>query len=145
MILYVNGQDIARFVLGGLKQNGSSWSWVLPPEIFALGPERYLATLDDFLLRHGLAWRNITGFVVVQGPGSPTALRGIHALVNSWAFSRTLPVFSLEKAPDVPDEGILEGLVTVHSRPYALPVYGSYPHITKSNKDALKSVVPHGE
>lgn len=144
-MLYVNGQEIAQFVIGGLMRDGETWIWSQDPQVFAVGPEEYLTTVDVFLTQNALTLDDIEGVVVVQGPGSPTALRGVHALVNALAFTRSWPVYGLEKAKEVSDEGILEALSGVQSKPYALPAYGTDPHITKSNKDALKRVVSHGE
>ncbi len=145
MILYVNGQDIGGLVLGGLEYQDGVWRWSIAPQASHPGPEDYLAVIDAFLAEKKFSLEKVKGFVVIQGPGSPTALRGAHALINALAFTRSLPIYSLEKAKEAPDEGILVGLMGVQPKPYALPVYGTDPHITKSNKDALKRVISHGE
>lgn len=134
MMIYVNGQDIARLVLGGLEAS----SWVYAPEVIDIRPEQYLLGLDTWLTKQGLQRSDIGGFVLIKGPGSATALRTSHAMVNALAFALGVPIVSLEKALDVPDKDIVPELALPTSHTFALPTYTRDPNITASNRDQLK-------
>lgn len=134
MMVYVNGQDIARLVVGVIHQG----AWQVDPEVFATRPEEYLSRLEDFLRRHNLAKTELTGFVVVTGPGSATALRMSLALVNTLAFALGVPVIPVDRPAAVADIAILDQLSARSSRAFVLPTYEHDPKITTSTRDALK-------
>jgi hypothetical protein len=134
MMIYVNGQDIARLVLGSLENA----EWQLPPRVIEARPEQYLLELENFLGEQGIARTEITGFVLVKGPGSATSLRTSHAMVNALAFALSVPVVSIEKAPDAADAETLNDITSQAPHAFALPVYAQSPNITKTNRDALK-------
>lgn len=136
MMLYVNGQDIARLVLAKLTAVANGW--VGEFAVIEGGPESYLKDITTFLASHGLGVEELEGVVVVSGPGSPTALRASHAIVNALAFAKQLKVFSLDKEPQVPDDVALRSLDTVTAKTFAFPHYGKAPTITASPRDALK-------
>lgn len=134
MMIYVNGQDIARLGLGSLKDG----RWLQGPELLEVRPEHYLATLDTWLAKFNIKRTDIVGFVLVKGPGSATSLRTSHALVNALAFALGVQVVSLEKDPAAADNDILKTLADHAPHPFALPTYAHSPNITKTNRDALK-------
>jgi hypothetical protein len=134
MMIYVNGQDIARLVLGTIE-NGQ---WKLEPQVLELRPEQYLQGLEDFLRAQSIERSLIKGFVLVSGPGSATSLRTSHAMVNALAFALGVTVISVEKQPNDADIEILPRLIGLVPKPFALPVYAHAPTITQTNRDALK-------
>lgn len=135
--LYVNGQDIARLVLGVCEEREGSWVFSGDPEVFSVAPEAYLATIDAYIQKKMTDFSAVTGFVLVAGPGSATALRASHALVNALAYARSLPVYSLSKDPLVLDSSALLQASPENVR-VALPVYAHEARITQGTKDALR-------
>ncbi len=140
-MLYLNGQDIGKLVLGFVAQK-STPEWLYGPEKIMTGPEGYLAALDAVLEQHKKSMPDFSAIILVQGPGSPTALRVSHALVNTLAFTNKLPILALSKLPDVSDEQVLEFLPGTHARPYVFPVYSAEPLITAPTRDLLKRGLP---
>ena len=141
MMVYVNGTDIARLVLGGLENS----TWVHPLEVLEVRPEQYLSCLETWLDKHGLSRRDIEGFVIVAGPGSATSLRTSHAMVNALAFALNVKVASINKLPEFSDADILT-LLPSHGEAgrgshFALPTYARDPKITQTKRDALKRKV----
>ncbi|MFZ2682344.1 MAG: hypothetical protein WAZ14_04615 [Patescibacteria group bacterium] len=134
MMIYVNGQDIARLALGGW----SGSAWLHEPQVFQVRPEQYLATFSSWLQKIGLDKQGITGFVIVSGPGSATALRTSHAMVNALALALGVEVMSLDKTEDSTDLEVASSLAGLVAKPFALPTYGRAPTITVSTHDALK-------
>jgi hypothetical protein len=134
MMVYVNGQDIARLVLGGLEGTG----WVQAPVTLDIRPEGYLLGFENWLRGLGLERQDIQGFVLVKGPGSATALRTSHALVNALALALGVTVTAVEKAPDADDTGIVLTLAGQAAHPFAVPLYTRDPNITHTTRDSLK-------
>lgn len=135
MMVYVNGQDIARLVLGLCEAEGK---WVVPPIEKAVRPEGYLAALEAFLVEQGVSVSEITAFALVQGPGSATSLRAAHACVNALAFALGVKIVSFEKANDEQDDQMLGRIANQFGHAFALPTYAHTPNITETNRDALK-------
>ncbi len=133
-MIYVNGQEISSLVLGGLEAT----TWLRGPEVFAVRPEQYLLTLDSWLAAAGYERSQITGFVIVKGPGSATALRTAHAMVNALALALSVPVIGIEKLPESGDAESLVAAANQAPHTFALPVYAHIPNITKTNRDVLK-------
>ena len=134
MMLYVNGQDIGRLVLG-LIQDGA---WNVAPQMFEVAPEEYLSTLDQFLLENGHARaEGIMEIALLVGPGSATALRTSVSMMNAIAFAKNIAIRVVEKAPEADDRDVLAALATAQSVSVARPVYLHGARITASSKDAL--------
>lgn len=133
MMLYVNGADIERLVLG-LVDDGA---WAASPEAFAGGPERFLAAIDAYLRDHHIERSAITGLAVVRGPGSSTALRSSLAIANAWGFAAQLPLAGLEKPLAATDADMLAAIASAPSSAILTPLYASPAKITASTKDAL--------
>ncbi len=138
MMLYVNGQDIARLVLGLLTPAGEQSSWKLEPEAIACAPEGFLAAITAYLATHQVALSDLTGLVLISGPGSPTALRASHAIANALSFTAQLPIHSLEKDLSAADVGVTSRLANSAASPFAFPSYGTAPTITTTKRDALR-------
>ncbi len=136
-MVYVNGQDIARLVLGSLYGN----RWLHAPESLEIRPEGYLLGLEMWLQKLNIDRADIMGFVLVKGPGSATALRTSHAMVNALAFALGVQVVSIEKEPQALDAEIVATLSEHAPHAFALPTYAHEPTITKTNRDALKRKV----
>ncbi|KKW28593.1 MAG: hypothetical protein UY72_C0067G0007 [Candidatus Uhrbacteria bacterium GW2011_GWD2_52_7] len=133
MMLYVNGQDIERLVLGVICDA----AWEVAPVTFAAAPEGYLAAIDAFLREQGRDRRQVTTLVVVRGPGSATSLRSSLALANAWAFAQSIELVGVEKCRDEDDDVILSQVAHAHTAPLLTPLYEQPAKITASTKDAL--------
>ena len=135
MIIYLNGQDIGSLSLGLVSPDISI-------EHISCSPEEYLKSLDEFLRAHALTLDVIEAFVVVRGPGSPTALRSSLALVNTLAFAKGIKLYGIEKAKDEADEDALirwrSQNVTSESEEMLTPIYDREVQITAPTRDALK-------
>lgn len=134
MMVYVNGQEISHFVLG-VWQAGA---WKIAPQVLADRPEAYLASLEAFMAAHKLARTDIQGFILIKGPGSATALRAAHAMVNALAFALQVPVVSLEKPAEVADVDMAALIANTKPGAFGLPIYAHTPNITATKRDALK-------
>lgn len=133
MMLYVNGGDIAKIGLGLLQDDRSAF--VEAPEYVPASPEEFLRTIDAYLQKHSA---QINGIVVVRGPGSATALRTTLSIVNTFAFTRSLPIFGVSLPKDADDRMVLVELVRATPIPLARPMYAQPARITVSKKDALR-------
>ena len=130
MMPYVNGQDIARMVLGLIDAG----AWAVAPQTFQVGPEVHLATVDAFAREHGA----FDGIVIVTGPGSATALRTSISMANALAFAMDVSLYPMEKAPEADDASIIDRVAGLRAVPMAVPVYAHAARITAPAKDALK-------
>ncbi|MFA6017882.1 MAG: hypothetical protein WCT28_00815 [Patescibacteria group bacterium] len=134
MMLYVNGSEIDSLVLGILNDERSIF--LLQPFRFQLSPEEFLGKITQMIDMPGSG--QISGIVVVLGPGSATALRSTLAIVNAFAFARSIPIFGVSLEKDADDRTILVALRDAKSIPMARPIYAYAARITASNKDALR-------
>lgn len=135
-MLYVNGSDIARLVLGVLNDDRSAF--LVDPTVFNVSPEQFLFTVDAFLTDVRLSTpSNLTGLVSILGPGSATALRTSLTMANAFAFAKSIPVYGIELAPGADDRTALVALHSASPTPMARPVYANPAKITISEKDAL--------
>ncbi len=133
-MIYVNGQEISRLVLGCLEHE----QWRGAPEAIEARPEAYLATLERWLERQGIKRAEISGFVIVQGPGSATALRTSHAMVNALGFALGVPVLGVKKELSLSDADALDLIHDSAPSPFALPSYTRAPNITATKRNALR-------
>ncbi len=107
------------------------------PHIFSASPETFLATLDAYISEHIGDLNDLEGFMLVAGPGSATALRATHSLVNALAFAKQVSVFSIVKDASVDDVDVFDH-GRVRAVRVALPVYAHEARITHGTKDALR-------
>ncbi len=135
MIIYLNGQDIGSLSLGLVSPD-------ISVEHIACSPEDYLKVLDEYLRAQAITLDAIEAFVVVRGPGSPTALRSSLALVNTLAFAKGIKLYGIEKAKDEADEDALirwrSQNATSKSEEILTPLYDREVQITAPTRDALK-------
>lgn len=140
MMLFLDGSDITRLTLGVVSDDRAAF--VGEPMAFSVGPEAYLRTIDEFLRTQSVDEKGLTGIVAVIGPGSATALRASLAFANTFAFTRSLPMYGVERAPSADLRALLLPLSsTVHAVPMLRPVYANEARITVSAKDALRRTV----
>lgn len=132
-VVYINGQDIRRLVLG-IKEAGG---WRV--RVFDIGPEGYLKTFQSWLTEHNLSPRDINSMWVVVGPGSATALRTCLSIVNTLHFVLETDLIRLEKPAEQSDEEFLlmKSDDQKISSTFLDPVYTRAPRITFSTKDVL--------
>lgn len=58
--------------------------------------ECFLDSLSAFLLKNNLEYRDLDGVVVVNGPGSFTAMRIITLTVNTLSFVHRIPLYGID-------------------------------------------------
>lgn len=58
--------------------------------------EQFLVTLEQFLSEYSLTLDELEGIVVVNGPGSFTAMRIVTLTLNTIAFVHKVPLYSLD-------------------------------------------------
>lgn len=136
MTLYVNGQDISRFVLALERAGTIVWGGG------EVRPEEFLKTLDAFLVDQKITINDIDRVYLVAGPGSATALRASLSIVNTLSFVANIEIIKVEKKPEEMDEKVFERVLLdadlVVSDTYIRPIYAHEPRITKTNKDRLR-------
>ncbi len=133
MILYINGQDIKRLVLGTVAVGADPG---IGPTVFEADPDDYLEVIANYLTSLGQTLEDLGALAVVVGPGSPTALRASLAIANTLAFARRLPTLPLEKPAEVDDQEFIKtiNLDTLEARARTLkPIYLHPPNITFPN------------
>lgn len=88
--------------------------------------------IADLLAANDLTWRDLTGIIVYEGPGSFTGLRIGISVANALAYSLGVGI-----AASGGDDWITTGHAHLHgsetSKPVA-PVYGSPVHLTQPRK-----------
>lgn len=124
MMLYIDGTDIAHLVLGEVACKDANWRLCRVDDI-AVGPEGYLAAIAAFL-----GGSEVAGVIAVQGPGSPTALRGSLSIANAFQVANGIPLYGVQAGVR---EGILPGSSSV-----LLAEYTDAPRITTPTHDALR-------
>lgn len=137
MMLYVNGSDIARLVLGALSDDRAKFT--IDPMVIASTPETCLKNVDAFLAAHPEVLMN--GIVAVIGPGSATALRTSLAIVNTLGFTKGLPLYGVELAPGADDRTVLVDLHHAPVHRMLRPAYANAAKITPSAKDTLGRIL----
>lgn len=58
--------------------------------------EHFLVSLSEFLTKNSLEFQNLEGVVVVNGPGSFTAMRIITLTVNTLSLVHHTPLYSID-------------------------------------------------
>lgn len=135
MILYVNGQDIKRIVLGIVGEEGA--------EMIEVGPDGFLGAIHAFLDKRAISLNEIKTIVCVRGPGSATALRVSLSLVQALAFAKKISLVSVEKDPSASEQEafhrVTPSWLAQQSPVEAIvPLYAHAPQITAAKRDHLK-------
>lgn len=137
MIFFCDGTDIRELTLGLGAETDGIFAFSGGRERVSAEPDGFLRAIDTFLRSHDVSVGDVDGIVVVQGPGSSTALRASLALVNTIAFARAIPIYAIH-ADDVRGNTFALPL----SVPAAFPEYAHGARITASNKDDLRRTIP---
>lgn len=58
--------------------------------------EYFLISLQEFLARNSLEYNTLEGIIVVNGPGSFTAMRIITLTINTLSFVYHIPLYSID-------------------------------------------------
>lgn len=90
-----------------------------------------LIKIQELLNRRKLKFKDVTGVVVYQGPGSFTGLRIGITVANAIAYGNRIPIAGAQD-----ESWLIEAysqLSQADSTP-VIPVYGSDPHITQARK-----------
>lgn len=98
-----------------------------------VAPESYLRSIDNALVEWKISLNEIKGVVVVTGPGSFTSSRVSTTIANALAFSRGIPIFTIENPNNFTLDSLFKSidLSLFSSVPFAFPCYNSPAHITK--------------
>lgn len=135
MILCIDGSDIrlltlVAFAHGAPRRSRPKWRETAREEA-AVGPESFLASITHFV-----PLEEIEGIVIVQGPGSATALRASLAIANTLAMTNGIPLCGVKKGEAWESALAPDGL---HAPVDHLePVYAANAIITPSTKDHLR-------
>lgn len=119
MILYIDGSDIRRLVVATSEETRT----------FDSGPEGYLAAISTMVEPEALE-----GIIVVQGPGSATALRASLSIANTLAMTQRIPLYGVQSGTSYASAL----LALPEPKPFLEPIYGAEAQITVSKKDQLR-------
>lgn len=138
MMLFLDGSDIGQLVLGLLADDRASF--LVGPKTIVCRPEEYMLHVDAFLNDH-VSQEHISGIAVILGPGSATALRASLAFANTFAFTRSIPMYGVRHDPSLDLLSVLSDLSDAQSVPLLRPVYANAVPITQSTKDTLRRII----
>ncbi len=134
MMLYVNGQDIRKLVVGEVNET----NFVDVPFVYDREVGKELALIERFLAARHASIQEILAIITVRGPGSATALRGTLSLLNTLAMSLQIPFYEVQKDPNEQDtDDVLRRGTLAHNQT-VLPLYLHEARITTSTKDSLR-------
>lgn len=91
-----------------------------------------LAKLDEFLRFNSKSTQDLTGLFVYQGPGSFTGLRIGVTVMNTLAYSLSIPVVG-SRGDEWLKESV-DSLLTGSDDRVVLPFYGADARVTSPNK-----------
>lgn len=91
-----------------------------------------LKYLQDQLVAHGSSWDELTGIVVLKGPGSFTGLRIGISVLNTVAYAQHIPIVG-ETGPEWRETG-LQRLAASEDDHNVVPEYGAEANITQPRK-----------
>jgi tRNA A37 threonylcarbamoyladenosine modification protein TsaB len=90
MMLFLSAQDINELVVGLV--DGQSF---VKEQVVESDPEQFLVEIQKVLEEWSTKFEDLTGVIVVLGPGSPTSLRVTVTIANTIGFAKQLPVVGL--------------------------------------------------
>jgi tRNA threonylcarbamoyladenosine biosynthesis protein TsaB len=91
-----------------------------------------LGKLEHLLIEQNITWKDLTGLVVYQGPGSFTGLRIGITVMNTIAYAQAIPIVGTSGDQWV-EQGI-EQFASGKLQEIVLPEYGAEANITKPRK-----------
>lgn len=125
MDLFISAQDI-RCITFGLVRDQTLFC----ERTYKVPPEKYLASLDCFLVEQQLSSLSIMRILIVNGPGSFTASRVSVVLANTFAFVRDIPMISIENPNCLSMKELLRIDVRRPEHTFVVPTYDRPPNIT---------------
>lgn len=128
MQLMIAAQDI-RLMSLALVEEGR----VVSEQSFEVSPEQHLHTIDAFVSSQGVLVSELTGLIVVTGPGSFTASRVSTTIANTMAFAGSVPVVGVAN-PDRLSLSELAATISTQGQAYVEPSYDRPAHITQPRK-----------
>ncbi len=143
MILIINTAVEDSFVIALANRKGIliSQKKVLGKYVQA---EKLLPSIDAMLKKNKVKQGDLTGIVVVKGPGGFTALRIGVITANSFSFALGLPIidFIVGDFSDYKDLALKAAtkFKKKENKKLVIPFYGREPNITKSKKNILDSL-----
>ncbi len=133
MILYLDTTEPGRILVGLVAKQEMISKLELTGEFHQ--SERLLSLIDKLLKRNKASLKDLTGIIVIIGPGGFTAVRLGVVIANTLGFALNLPIAGLTKFPDSQAVRLIaEGLKLIRDRrpgEGVQPVYGREPSITK--------------
>ncbi|MDO8624852.1 MAG: hypothetical protein Q7R47_02120 [Candidatus Diapherotrites archaeon] len=127
----IDGSDIRLLALAAFARSADGAWQETAREEMAVGPESFLAAITRFV-----PIEEVEGIIIVQGPGSATALRASLAIANTLAMAKGIPLCGVEKGAAWESVLVQNGLQTPVD--HLEPVYGAAARITQSTKDHLR-------
>lgn len=94
-------------------------------------PEALLENLLAFIKEENIVLEDLQGMIVITGPGSFTALRAGLAVINTFAFTKEIPLVTVPNPEGKELEDLLSGVNLSETQTFATPYYGREPNITK--------------
>lgn len=126
MILFLSAQDLQTCWMGLVEHD-----LFRTLESYAVPPEQYLQTLNQFLSQHHLLPEQLSGMYVVTGPGSFTSSRISLTIANTLHFVHQIPLHVLQNPENLHPADLLkrsEGILAVADQEYAHSFYNRPPH-----------------
>jgi len=106
----------------------SSFSWLAHRELSTT----LLMQINQFLSENQATRHDLSALMVYSGPGSFTGLRIGVSVMNSLAYSLSIPIVGI--GGDEWIQKALKLLVSKNTGGYVIPNYGTQAHITKPRK-----------
>ena len=103
MLLYLNPSDIYSFEVGITEKNK-----LVQHSHHETGPEDFLSLLIKDLEVWDVKVDNLEAVVVIEGPGSATALRAGVTIANSIGFAKDIPVIGIPRVDGLQARELIE-------------------------------------
>lgn len=100
--------------------------------------ERLLRSIDSIFKKKRVALADLSGIVVVKGPGKFSALRAGISCANTLAWTLQIPILGVTKKEEKEKnfyETLLKKMKKVKKGKWISPQYGGEPHITYMKKN----------
>lgn len=118
-------QDI-QFVTFGLIKDQTMFF----EKTFEVPPEKYLASLNQFLVEQKKSPAEIQRILIVNGPGSFTASRVSVTIANTFAFVHQIPMMPIENPNRLSIGELIPLMNQIPKHVFVIPAYDRPPNIT---------------
>lgn len=125
MDLFICAQDIQCITFGLVKDQT-----LFCEKTFEVSPEKYLASLDQFLSEQKMSSADISRILIVSGPGSFTASRVSVVVANAFAFVHKIPMVPIENPDRRSMSELLSDFTMIPEQSFVVPAYDRPPNIT---------------